>query len=130
MREVRGFFGKLFLTDSMLGAPRVEGTLLRISVSGLQLLKGHPLQGEGSGPYKGELVFEGVVDSRRTVTEYIGDPKNPQGFKAPYEAVDEIPDSAATELVEEFGFEGFQEATNAWVDNWVVRARAFTLRVF
>lgn len=131
-REVHGFFDKLFFSDSALGTARFEGTLLLIPVSGLRLLKGHPLQAEGSGPYRAELVFEGAVDSRKTVTEYIGDPRNPQGFRTPYEAVDEIParDLAGTDVLGEFGFEGYQEATNAWIDNWVVRAKAFTLRIF
>lgn len=131
MREVRGFFDKLYFSESVLGAARFDDARLRVAVSGLFLLAGHPLEREGTGPYEGELVFEGVADSRRTITEYIGDSRKPDGFKPPCEVVDEVPLNGAvqTEGLYEFGFEGYQESPSAWIDNWIVRAKSFTLEV-
>jgi hypothetical protein len=130
IREIRGYFDRLHFTESLLGTPRIEDSLLRVSVSGLFLLAGHPLDPKGGGPYKGEFVFEGVIDSRRKVIEYIGDSSKPKGFREAYETVDEIPlEAKGGDGIQEFGFEGFQEATNAWID-WVVKAQSFTLRIF
>ncbi|MGV3654113.1 MAG: hypothetical protein ACO1N5_07820 [Noviherbaspirillum sp.] len=132
MREISGFFDKLYFTESVLGHACFEGERLRIPVSGIFLLAGHPLANEEYGPYEGEFVFDGVADSRRTVTEYIGDSRKPEGFKPSYEVVDDIParESMGTKALQEFGFEGYQKSPSAWIDNWVVRARLFTFRVF
>jgi len=76
-------------------------------------------------------VFEWVADSRRTVTEYIGDARRHSGFKPPREVVDEVPPNGAIQIdeLQEFGFEGYQESPSAWVDNWIVRAKSFMLEV-
>lgn len=131
MREVRDFFDKLYFSESVLGPARLGDTNLRVAVSGLFLLAGHPLESEGSGPYVGDLVFEGVVDSRRTITEYIGDSRKPEGFKPPREMVDDvrIDPTINTADLHEFGFEGYQESPSAWIDNWIVRAKSFRFEV-
>ena len=130
MRDISGSFDKLYFAESVLGAPHLDGGQLRVPVSGLFLLGGHPLEGEGTGPYKGQLMFDGVADSRRTITEYIGDARKPEGFKSPHEVVDEISwKPAEVELLHEFGFEGYQESPSAWIDNWIVQAKSFTLRI-
>lgn len=127
MREVRGFFDKLYFSESVLGSACFDGARLKVPVRGLFLLAGHPLETKGRGPYAGVLVFDGVAESRRTITEYIGDSRKPDGFKPPYEVVDEVPTGAVkTEGLYEFGFEGYQESPSAWIDNWIVRARSFT----
>jgi hypothetical protein len=130
MPNVRGGFDKLFFTESIFGQAHFDGSQLRIPAQGLLLLGGHPLEANGYGPYEGELIFDGVASSRRTITEYIGDPRKPTGFKPPLDVVDEIPtsDTQAEEL-QEFGFEGRQESPYAWIDNWVVRAKSFVLKI-
>lgn len=130
-REIKGFFDKLYLSESVLGKVRLDDTQLRIPISGLFLLGGHPLESEGPGPYRGELVFDGVVESRRTITEYVGDSHNPEGFKQPRELIDEISFwvPVAADTFDEFAFEGYQELPSAWVDNWVIRAKSFMLKI-
>lgn len=132
MREFAGYFDKLYFTESVLGVPIVEGTRLRLPVRGIFLLSGHPLEHEGSGPFEGELVFYGVSDSRRTVTEYIGDSRNPTGFNSPREVIDEVATGTldAISASQKFCFEGYQEEPSSWIDNWAVQASSFTLRVF
>jgi hypothetical protein len=132
MREVVGFFDKLYFSESVLGCACFQGERLLIPVSGIFLLAGHPLASNGYGPYEGEFVFDGVTDSRRTVTEYIGDSRKPEGFKPSYEIIDDIPvrESKVSKMPREFGLEGYQESPSAWIDNWVVRARSFVFRVF
>jgi hypothetical protein len=84
MSDYRGHFDLLHFTESVLGSPRLEGDTLAVPVSGLFLLRGHPLQTFGNGPFAGELLFRGVEKSRRTVIEYIGDFRALEGFKTPY----------------------------------------------
>lgn len=131
MRNINGFFDKLYFSESVLGDARFDGARLRVSVSGLFLLGGHPLESEGSGPYEGELIFDGVADSRRAITEYVGNSRKPEGFKPPREVVDEIPFGVPVEeaALQEFGFEGYQESSSAWIDNWLVRAKSFVLKI-
>lgn len=130
MRLIQGFFDTLHFTECVLGQPLVDGTTLRVPVAGLFLLAGHPLSPEGSGPYAGELVFDGVADSRRTVIEYIGDSRQPEDFKEAYEIVDPVQHRASSPGdLEHFGFEGYQAQPSAWVDDWVVIAQAFSLHV-
>lgn len=75
------------------------------------------------------LCLRGVSDSRRTVTEYIGDSRNPEGFKAPREVVDEIDVAHAQDMstTQVYAFEGYQERPSVWIDNWIVRAHSFKL---
>ena len=129
MREIQGFFDKLYFSESVLGPLSIDGGRLIVPISGLFVLAGHPLQEEGGGPYKGELVFDGVLDSRRTVTEYIGDSRRPEGFKAPKEVVDEVSADAAQAIssVQRYGFEGYHDQPSAWIDNWVIQAQSFKL---
>jgi hypothetical protein len=130
MRAINGFFEKLYFSESELGKACLDGAQLRVSVSGLFLLGGHPLEGEGCGPYEGELIFDGVADSRRTITEFVGNSRKPDGFKPPREVVDEISFEAPVEdTLQEFGFDGYQESPSAWIDNWLVRAKSFELRI-
>lgn len=129
MREIHESFDKLYFPESVLGHGRIERGRLIVPISGLFVLAGHPLQEEGGGPYEGELVFEGVLDSRRTVTEYIGDSRKPEGFKAPQEVVDEVFVAQAEDVssTQQYGFEGYQDEPSAWIDNWIVQAQSFKL---
>jgi hypothetical protein len=131
VNDIVGFFDKLHFSESVLGPVRIEGTQLRVPVGGVFLLTGHPLESDGYGPYHGELIFDGVVDSRRSITEYIGDPRKPEGFKPPREVVDALPIKELIDetVFQEFGFEGYQESPSAWIDNWIVRAKSFMFRV-
>jgi hypothetical protein len=129
MREIQGFFDKLYFSESVLGHGHMEGERLIVPIRGLFVLAGHPLQADGGGPYEGELVFDGVLDSRRTVTEYIGDSRKPEGFKAPREVVDEVSIVQAEDVgsTQQYGFEGYQDEPSAWIDNWIVQAHSFKL---
>lgn len=129
LRDIDGFFDGLFFTECVLGPARVQGQTVVVPVRGLFVLGSHPLASERAGPYEGELVFEGAVESRRELTEYIGDSRKPDGFKPLREEVDMLPraDSSDNDL-REFGMEGYQESPSAWVD-WCVRAKSFRLRV-
>jgi len=131
MREIEGFFDKLFLTGSRLGCGRVEGGNLIIPVNGLDVLAGHPLSEENYGPYEGELVFEGVVSSRRLFSEYDSDFKSPKDFKATKDVIDYIPAAShlEREIIQEYGFEGTQNEPRAWIHEWIVHAKSFVLRI-
>jgi hypothetical protein len=103
---------------------------MSVPVSGLFVLGSHPLAGERAGPYEGELVFDGVVDSRRTLIEYIGSSRKPDGFKPPREEVSTLASvESESDGIQEFGLEGYQESPSAWIDDWRIRARSFKLRV-
>ena len=130
MREVQGYFDKLYFSESVLGEVHLAGQRLSVPVRSLFLLAGHPLETTGYGPYEGELVFDGVASSRRTITEYVGDAREPTGFNPPRDVVDEIlSGDTQTEGLQEFGFEGYQESPSAWIDNWVIQAKLFVLKV-
>ena len=130
-RKVTGFFDKLYFSESILGDARLEGSQLHISISGLFLLGGHPLEDEGTGPHNGELRFDGVADSCRTITEYVGDARAPEGFKPPRKVVDKVilEEPAQEDVLQEFAFEGYQESPNAWIDNWLIHAKSFELTI-
>jgi hypothetical protein len=122
-------FEKLYFTECVLGKAVVSGETMRIQVRGLFVLRGHPLLSVGYGPHSGWFVFNGVTHSSRTVTEYIGDPKAPEGFKDPYSVEDEVPSLASTAQPRDYAFEGLQDEPCAWVDNWIVRAASFQLQI-
>jgi hypothetical protein len=63
--------------ESLIEAITVSDRELRILAS--QLL----VYGTGR-KIRAELVFRGVARARCEVTEYVGDPKAPAGFKKPY----------------------------------------------
>lgn len=63
---------------------------MSIPVYGVLPMAGHPLMGDGSRLLSGKLVFRGVVTSKRSLTEYIGDPKEPDGFKEEY-LIEDLP---------------------------------------
>jgi len=71
----------------------------------------------------GDLVFIGVTKSIRKVTEYIGDPKHPQGFQEERVVVD-IDVSPDEPNVTKFMFEGILQEPVAWVE-WEVVAAGF-----
>lgn len=125
MRCISGHFEDLHFTESHLGPPRVEGGVLKVPVSGLLTLRGHPLCDGTLNPISGYLVFNGVSRSVRKITEYIGDPRNPLGFKEEYEMEDVLPigqDAGGTIYL----FEGIMREPVAWVE-WEVRAKGFEL---
>ncbi|QSI28273.1 hypothetical protein GNX71_01240 [Variovorax sp. RKNM96] len=130
MKEIHGFFDDLFFPECVLGKARIEEGTLKIPVSGLFVLGGHPLANERPGPFEGELEFNGVAESRRTLREYIGDPCRPDGFKALREEVD-LKRQIGSNLtgLHEFEIEGYQESPSAWISNWYIYAKSFKLRV-
>lgn len=125
MRCIRGYFEYLHFTESHLGPPSVEEGVLKIPVSGLLTLRGHPLCDGTLNPIVGYLVFNLVSRSARKITEYIGDPRTPLGFKEEYEMEDVLPigqDAGGTIYL----FEGIMRDPVAWVE-WEVRAKGFEL---
>jgi hypothetical protein len=128
MKEIVGFFDKLHFTESTLWSPSITTTQLRVPITGLMILQGHPMESSGYGPYSGDLVFDDVVSSRRTVIEYIGDPRNPSGFGTPRQVADEFEAKSSMQL-QNFTFEGLIRNPDAWVDEWVVLAREFRLLI-
>jgi hypothetical protein len=110
-------FDTLLLTGSTLGKAVLSGADLVIPASNLFLL------GSGSSqPVSGGLVFKDVARSVREIIEYIGDPRQPDGFKEPY--VETVELAAADEETREYGFEGFQSDPAAWI-TWTVTAKDF-----
>ncbi|MFZ6759286.1 hypothetical protein ACO0K9_18940 [Undibacterium sp. Ji50W] len=124
MKIILGNFDKLHFTESMLGAPSIQGHILYVPISNLFFLKGHEFSENVAIPLAGLLVFRGVISSRRKLTEYIGDPKKPDGFKEEYEVVDVTLNGDANQKHQKFLFEGLMEIPVAWVD-WDVIAESF-----
>lgn len=123
MQRIIGHFEELHFTESNLGAPALGAGTMRIPVSGLLPLKGHPLDDGTFRPLAGDLVFVGVTKSARKLTEYIGNPKHPQGFK-PERLVVDVDSPAAQADGAQFLFEGILQEPAAWVD-WEVVAAEF-----
>jgi hypothetical protein len=84
----------------------------------------HPTLG---GVVNGLLVFRGVYLSKREMTEYLGGPMNPDGFKEPY-IVEDINRSLRGEVLNVYPIEGRLDEPNALV-YWEVIARSFELQV-
>lgn len=124
MRIIPDNFDKLFFTESVLGAPAINGNALSIPVTGLFPLKGYPLPEKIGIPLAGLLVFHGVTSSRRKLTEYIGNPQKPDGFKGEYEVIDISSNVDLSGKYQTFLFEGLMESPVAWVD-WDVIAESF-----
>ena len=95
---------------------------MKISVTGMITLKGHPLNEGTFRPLAGNLVFIGVTKSIRKLTEYIGDPKHPQGFKD--ERVVADLDMQAQAEAKQFMLEGILQEPVAWAE-WEVVAAGF-----
>jgi hypothetical protein len=127
MRVVPNHFDDIHFTESILGKPTVHGGSLRVPVKGLALVGNHPLS--GTHGLAGSLVFTQVVDSRRLVSEYVGDPKNPEGFKPERIEIDGPFPPGSPPNVREFIFEGFLEGPPAWIGEWRVRASTFQLEL-
>ncbi len=120
-------FNKLFFTESILGDPVLVDDALTVRASGVFPLGGYPVTSR-EGSLSGNMIFKGVVSSSRTVTEYIGDPRNPEGFKEPYKVIDIIRNSEGL-TIHEYAFEGGSENPEAWIDNWVVLAESFEFQL-
>ena len=131
MRQYEGFFDALFFTNCQFGSVQCSDMRLAIPVTEIYLLRGHPLEFAGYGPFAGQFVFEGATYSRRTVIEHIGDPRKTGKFRAPYDVIDEIPhtDQIYSEELLDFVFEGMQVFPSAWIDDWTIKARTFKLLV-
>ncbi|MDQ1835533.1 hypothetical protein [Massilia scottii] len=124
--SINGYFESLHFTECRLGQPMVENDTLQVRVSNLHIMKGHPLCTQGSSLVSGVLMFIGIKRSIRKVTEYIGDPKNPDGFRDEYLITDiEEVDIGGAEV---FLMEGVTEQPSAWID-WEIRASRFELQV-
>lgn len=122
MQRIIGHFEQLHFTESNLGAPVFGAGSMKVPVTGLLTLKGHPLNDGTFRPLAGNLVFIGVTKSIRKLTEYIGDPKHPQGFKD--ERVVADLDVHAQPEGTRFMLEGILQEPVAWVD-WEVVAAGF-----
>ncbi len=126
MRQIQEHFDDLHFTETRLGKPLVQARTISIPVQGLRTMAGHPLAAESADLIHGRLVFRGVAVSRRILTEYIGDPRTPDGFREDY-VLEDLPaavDEGATYQI--YSFEGLLEDPVAWVD-WDVEARSFEL---
>lgn len=126
MRQIQEHFDDLHFTETRLGKPLVQDRTISIPVQGLLTMAGHPLAAESAGLIHGRLVFRGVAASRRTLTEYIGNPRNPDGFKEDYILEDLPPVGDEGDTYRMYSFEGLLEDPVAWVD-WDVEARSFEL---
>ncbi|MFD1840614.1 hypothetical protein [Paracidovorax cattleyae] len=122
MQRVIGYFDELHFAESNLGTPIFEVGSMKIPVTGLLTLRGHPLNDGTFRPLTGKLVFIGVTKSVRKLTEYIGDPKQPQGFKD--ERIVADLDVQAQPEGKRFLLEGILQEPVAWVD-WEVVAAGF-----
>lgn len=127
MKIIPENFNKLFFTESTLGNPNVDAEILSIPVEGIFFLKGYPFLG-GEIPLSGLFLFRGVMSSRRKMTEYIGDPKEPDGFKDEYEIVDVELDEDFSKNYQIFSFEGLMKSPVAWVD-WDIIAESFEFHI-
>ena len=106
----------------------VEDTIT-ICVRDLGLMEGHPLRPESSASLikvpRCHFIFERVSGSCRTLTPYVGDPKQGKFGETVREIDGPFPHRA---FAREYAFEGRFDQPLAWVD-WVVKAEAFLLEV-
>lgn len=122
-------FENLHFTETTLSPPKTEGQELVVSVENLLLLSNHPFRKEGASLINGFLIFKGVLSAKRILTEYIGDPKNPDGFKESYEIDDVSSQIFFDEVIyNTYTFEGLLRTPSAWVD-WSVKAKSFELHI-
>jgi hypothetical protein len=114
----------LHSTESNVGKPVVDGNDLIVPIESVFVLGGHPLCEENPGPHKGKFIFHDVYSSKCELTEYIGDPKKPDGFKDPYVIENMKSREVEDGDVKEYAFEGIFVDPVAWVD-WEIQARSF-----
>lgn len=121
---IQEHFELLNFADSTFGAARINDTSISVHVSGVQAHKEYPLALQRR-PLSGTLNFSQVISSRRCLIEYIGDPKNPAGFKEPYEITDMISDVNLRWAVHEYALEGYLLEPSAWIESWIIMAGHF-----
>jgi hypothetical protein len=127
---VSGHFNKIFSTDCDLSDPKITGGRLIVFVQGIGVIPGHPFF-EKIGPSQiryfrsGHLIFDGVEDSLRELTDFVGDPRDRKVTK-PY-VVKDGPFPKPAQATQVFRFEG-RPKPHAWVD-WTVMAVSFTLEI-
>ena len=121
---VKENFELMHFTESNIGKVHIHGNDLTVPVENIFVLGSHPLCERGAGPYSGKFVFHNVHSSKRELTEYIGDPKNPEGFKDPYVVEDISEKLEGLERCKEYAFEGITDDPVAWVD-WCIKAESF-----
>lgn len=150
MRSFPEYFECFHFTEASFGAPTVigqpiatsSGQVMTIPVRDLPI-KGsaqgvHPLIEDGNDKairqhsalgcvVDGLLVFKGVFLSRRKMTEYIGDPMRPDGFKDMY-VIEDVNLPLTGEVLKVYPFEGSLEEPNAFV-SWDIIAHSFELQV-
>jgi hypothetical protein len=98
----------LHWTESNIESVSVSGRCVSVVASSVFVL------GQ-CGARRVRVTFTGVSRARREVTEYIGNPKSPQGFKQPY-VIEEVEplDMPSTKV---FGLEGISTFEPvAWLD--------------
>ena len=126
MRLIPENFNNLHFTEARFGTPEVNGRTISIPVQGLLPMMDHPLMADGVQLLSGKLIFRGVAKSKRSLTEYIGNPKNPEGFKDEYTVDDLPPLSDEVGACRMYLFEGVLEKPMSWVD-WDILAESFEL---
>jgi len=126
MKIIDENFEHLHFSESCLGVPIVRGNDLFVPVSGLYVMSDHPLAVIRGGPFKGVMKFISVSSSSRNIAEYIDGSRSLKGFRDPYDVFDgPFPSSKNEDKLNEYGFEGFLEEPEAWVNDWVVHAKHF-----
>ena len=132
MQQIYDHFEGLFIEDAIFGRPTVEGDRLLVPAQGLVVQWNHPLRAQTQKPVNGTMIFEGVVSSTRTVTDYIGDPLQPTGFRTPRQESDGpfAPPAAPVPAgeIKKFKLEGAFASPPAEVD-WLIKAKRFMLQV-
>lgn len=115
-------FDRLHFTECTFERMEIVDRDIIIVVSGLYLLGGHPMCGEGAGPHIAEIHFKNVYSSVREVRKYIGDPRNPLGFGDEEKFVDVTVAEQTSVGALTFGMEGYDRGMNAWIGDWTIVA--------
>ena len=98
----------LHWTESDIESIDVDGRSLTVVASKVFVLG-------GLGPRRIRATFVGVSSARLEVTEYVGSPRAPEGFKAPY-VVEKLDPIQGRDL-KVFGIEGISTFEPiAWLD--------------
>ena len=131
--KVKGHFEDLFVTEGLYQPPVIRNSDMLIEVENLGLMKTHPLNDTGELKFvpKSKLIFHDVVSSERVIDKYEVDrftiKKNEQSNLI---TIKDGPfsDNAASQI-NEYGLEGVLLEPEAWIRDWIIKARDFELEV-
>lgn len=130
MKEIEGCFDSLVFTECVLGRARVHEQTVTIPIRGLFVSRAHPLAKQRPGPFEGELVFSGVVASRRRLTECAVGPRAADAARHDRFEIETFPGpDQKPERLHEFTVGGHHESPAGGIDDWLIRASAFKLCV-